>query len=459
MPLLRRAIPVIAFLEAACSTKLPAESYAYRTPAAVGIYPFLLVVPNSDIRTWIDLFRENSGDLVIGYLFGDEADLKAQLDLLVLHSFVSTAGKRALKCHVVLVAEDALEESLVRSALDSRDIFWQSIIVDSSCLQGAQAKCDTFISKLFSRQRVVVGASPLPSSPQPLYKLAHLLRPTQFRKPADLQREIETSGTSGPAGIQQFARSLLLRPKKPDAAVASKCAAPSTHSSIAFDLTIPVHITKEQRMLYRATLLKNIPFLQRAAQILRGNDSSATKQLLKPSFPGHLLVEMQSIVSHPYLVKGVEPAVKSKETRDRFLVQASAKLRLVDVLLTQLVQKHRIVLFVQYKGTADIVCEYLKIRSMEFTYLDGDLSRSALHEQAEAFNSRRSPLAVVVAPSIQNTSEGCLIAADTVIFYDCNVDPSIDARALKWVAEAGQQKPVCIFRLVAANTVDEQLVR
>jgi DNA helicase INO80 len=52
-----------------------------------------------------------------------------------------------------------------------------------------------------------------------------------------------------------------------------------------------------------------------------------------------------------------------------------------------------------------------------------------------------------------------LVAADTVIFYDSDFNPSMDAQAMDRVHRIGQTKNSTIYRLVCVGTVDEHILR
>ena len=52
-----------------------------------------------------------------------------------------------------------------------------------------------------------------------------------------------------------------------------------------------------------------------------------------------------------------------------------------------------------------------------------------------------------------------LTAADTVIFYDNDWNPTIDAQAQDRAHRIGQTKPVSVFRLITQGTVEEKIVK
>ena len=52
-----------------------------------------------------------------------------------------------------------------------------------------------------------------------------------------------------------------------------------------------------------------------------------------------------------------------------------------------------------------------------------------------------------------------LIAADTVIFYDNDWNPTMDEQATDRAHRIGQTKPVTVYRLVTRGTVEEKIVK
>jgi len=52
-----------------------------------------------------------------------------------------------------------------------------------------------------------------------------------------------------------------------------------------------------------------------------------------------------------------------------------------------------------------------------------------------------------------------LTAADTVIFYDNDWNPTMDSQAADRAHRIGQNKTVRVYRLVTKNTVEERILR
>ena len=52
-----------------------------------------------------------------------------------------------------------------------------------------------------------------------------------------------------------------------------------------------------------------------------------------------------------------------------------------------------------------------------------------------------------------------LTAADTVIFYDHDWNPSTDAQAMDRAHRLGQTRQVTVYRLITRGTIDERIVQ
>jgi DNA helicase INO80 len=52
-----------------------------------------------------------------------------------------------------------------------------------------------------------------------------------------------------------------------------------------------------------------------------------------------------------------------------------------------------------------------------------------------------------------------LTAADTVIFYDHDWNPSNDAQAMDRAHRLGQTRQVTVYRLITKGTIDERIVQ
>ena len=131
-----------------------------------------------------------------------------------------------------------------------------------------------------------------------------------------------------------------------------------------------------------------------------------------------LLMQLRKICCHPYLMPGAEHNFDGNTTSED-IVEASAKMKLLDQLLQQLKQKgHRVVLFSQFIGMLDILEDYIIMRGWDYCRLDGSTPRARRNFDIRLFGKKNSKKFIF----LMSTRAGGLgincQTADTVILYD-----------------------------------------
>ncbi|KAG8552210.1 hypothetical protein GDO81_004438, partial [Engystomops pustulosus] len=96
-------------------------------------------------------------------------------------------------------------------------------------------------------------------------------------------------------------------------------------------------------------------------------------------------------------------------------------------------------------------------RKFKFCRLDGSMSFSEREENMREFNT--DPEVFIFLVSTRAGGLGInLTAADTVIIYDSDWNPQADLQAQDRCHRIGQTRPVVVYRLVTANTIDQKIV-
>ncbi|MES1910911.1 MAG: hypothetical protein MHM6MM_003431 [Cercozoa sp. M6MM] len=140
------------------------------------------------------------------------------------------------------------------------------------------------------------------------------------------------------------------------------------------------------------------------------------------------------------------------------LLADSGKLMLLDRLLGRLHKHgHRVLIFSQMTRMLDILEDFLRYRSFRYFRLDGSTPVDDRRDMVATF--QRDPQYFVFLLSTHAGGLGItLTAADTVIFYDSDWNPTYDAQATDRVHRIGQTKPVTVYRLVSRDTVEERVL-
>ena len=169
-----------------------------------------------------------------------------------------------------------------------------------------------------------------------------------------------------------------------------------------------------------------------------------------------LLMQLRKCCNHPYLFAGTDVPEDGVPVEE--LVEASGKLAVLDRILTRLKdQGHRVVLFSQFTSMLDILSDFLTLRGYQFARLDGSTNRVQRSIDIAAFNRPNSPMFAFLLSTRAGGLGVNLQTADTCVLYDSDWNPQVDTQAMARVHRIGQKKPVHVYRLVTAGTVEERM--
>ncbi|THH20832.1 hypothetical protein EW146_g598 [Bondarzewia mesenterica] len=140
------------------------------------------------------------------------------------------------------------------------------------------------------------------------------------------------------------------------------------------------------------------------------------------------------------------------------LIYDSAKLARLDALLQELkAGDHRVLIYFQMTRMMDLMEEYLIYRQYKYLRLDGS---SKLEDRRDMLTHGFRPDIFIFILSTRAGGLGInLTAADTVVFYDHDWNPSNDAQAMDRAHRLGQTRQVTVYRLITRGTIDERIVQ
>lgn len=141
----------------------------------------------------------------------------------------------------------------------------------------------------------------------------------------------------------------------------------------------------------------------------------------------------------------------------RRFVTDSGKLAKLDQLLRQLKNGgHRVLLYFQMTKMIDLMEEYLTFRNFKYLRLDGSTKLEDRRDTVADFQTK--PEIFIFLLSTRAGGLGInLTAADTVIFYDSDWNPTIDSQAMDRAHRLGQTKQVTVYRMITRSTIEERI--
>jgi len=168
---------------------------------------------------------------------------------------------------------------------------------------------------------------------------------------------------------------------------------------------------------------------------------------------------LRKITNHPYMIEYPLTECGNFYRTDEQIVETCGKLKVLDQMLRELKKRgHKTLIFSQFgQLMLNILGDYLEHYGHKFSRLDGQMEFTARQENIDRFNN--DPEVGVFLLSTRAGGLGInLTSADTIIIYDSDWNPQQDLQAQDRAHRIGQTKPVMVYRLVTANTIDEKIV-
>jgi superfamily II DNA or RNA helicase len=157
------------------------------------------------------------------------------------------------------------------------------------------------------------------------------------------------------------------------------------------------------------------------------------------------LMKLRQVCCDPRLVRG-EAAMGVRE---------SAKYdALMELIGQQLAQRRRVLVFSQFASMVNLIAQGLTARDVRWVALTG----ATVDRQGavDTFQQRRADVFLI---TLKAGGTGLnLTTADTVIHYDPWWNPAVQAQATDRAYRIGQTRPVFVYNLIVAGSVEERML-
>ena len=219
------------------------------------------------------------------------------------------------------------------------------------------------------------------------------------------------------------------------------------------ELLLYAPMTKLQRQLNQQLLDRTLAEeLAKVADAEGGNSAAAARGL------SNVLMQMRKNCNHPDLITGPFSASTVYPPPEE-LVEQCGKLALLQRLLDRLKARgHKVLIFSQMTKMLDLLESYLDQRGERACRIDGSIAWQERQANIKDFNA--DPKTWLFLLSTRAGGLGInLTAADTVIIYDSDWNPTADLQAMDRCHRIGQTRPVLVFRLATANSVEGKMLK
>lgn len=219
------------------------------------------------------------------------------------------------------------------------------------------------------------------------------------------------------------------------------------------DVVVWTHLSPRQRLMYENFVGDKHGGV---AAVLRGEKMSPLVEItwLKKLCGHPILVADSSISSHhdnSYTGASLEDITVDQ------LMEDSKKLEAAHTLVQNLLQNgHRVLIFSQSTKTLDVLEKVLKHFKHVFGRIDGQTKEKDRQNLVDKFN-RNKKIPILLLSTKAAGLGLTLTGADRAIVYDPSWNPSEDSQAVDRCYRIGQEKPVVVYRLISAGTVEERM--
>lgn len=166
----------------------------------------------------------------------------------------------------------------------------------------------------------------------------------------------------------------------------------------------------------------------------------------------NVIMHLRKICNHPYLFL-------NDWYVDDDLIRSSGKFELLDRMLPKLkAGGHRVLMFSQMTQAMTILERYFEYRGFLSVRLDGSTSSDEREKRVALFNDPESPFFIFLLSTRAGGLGLNLATADTVIIFDSDWNPMMDAQAQDRAHRIGQKKEVRVYRLVTNTLVEEKIL-
>lgn len=315
------------------------------------------------------------------------------------------------------------------------------------------------LQRINCQRRILISGTPIQNSLTELYALVNFVNPDLFRNEKSFKKVYGDPITEG------------MRKNAPDSVKELSKERSKELMSIlnTFMIRRTQKILEEflpQRnefIIYLKPTEKQIAMYNQSLEIFRKQSYDANTNNYGEIFS--ILNVLRKILNHPKLIHNSDSAITDELKRNPGAEQSessplldSVKFIFLDKILSKMTKGEKIILVSYYTQTLDVLEQHLEQRGLKHSRLDGSMSMKKRHSEVAKFNDVFSGFNVFLLGAKAGGTGLNLVAANRMVLFDLDWNPSNDAQVMGRVYRKGQTKPVYIYRLVCSGTVEEKIM-
>lgn len=172
---------------------------------------------------------------------------------------------------------------------------------------------------------------------------------------------------------------------------------------------------------------------------------------MKNTLLNNLQMQKRHIINNPFIIFNPYNDYEDYsqfENYDEFINLQGNKLKKLNFLLPLLLKKkHKVLIFTQFVRNIQLLKDYMILSNIKFKALTGTTKNQERSADIYEFQNKKSDYNVYLISTRAGGLGINLTAADSIILYDSDWNPSMDKQAIDRAHRIGQTSNVAIYRL------------
>ncbi|CAO3590157.1 unnamed protein product [Absidia cylindrospora] len=405
--------------------------------------PFLIIVPLSTLPNWVLEF-EKWAPSISKIVYKGNPQSRRPLQASIKHG----------DFQVLLTTFDYI----IKDRPILCKVKWTYMIIDEGHrMKNANSKLTSVLRQYYStRYRLILTGTPLQNNLPELWALLNFILPKIFKSVKSFEEWFNTpfsnQGVQDRVGLNEEEQLLIIKRLH-------KVLRPFLLRRLKRDVESELPDKVERVIKCKLSPLQSKIYSQMKKHgiLFTGDLEKGSKKGVKGL--NNTLMQLRKICNHPFVFEQVENAINPLRRSNELLFRVSGKFELLDRMLPKLERTgHRVLIFFQMTQIMSIMEDFLAYRGFNYLRLDGSTKADDRSLMLKQFNAPGSPYSVFLLSTRAGGLGLNLQSADTVIIFDSDWNPHQDLQAQDRAHRIGQTKEVRIFRLVSANSVEENIL-
>ncbi|KAI3870664.1 hypothetical protein MKX03_000624 [Papaver bracteatum] len=411
--------------------------------------PYLVIAPLSTLSNWAsEISRFTPSINAVVY----HGDAKAR-DEIRRKQMPTTIGP---KFPIVITSYEVAMNDAKRVL---RKYSWKYVVVDEGHrLKNTKCKLLKELKHIPMENKLLLTGTPLQNNLAELWSLLNFLLPDIFNSHEEFESWFDLSGKCSTEAEKEELE------ERRRAQVVSKLHAilrPFLLRRLKSD--VELMLPRKKEIILYATMTDHQKKLQdhlinKTFETYMAEEKGEQNKFVKGKLR-NLFLQLRKNCYHPdllestYDVTNLYPPIQE-------LVEQCGKFCLLDRLLEKLLaRKHKVLIFSQWTKMLDLIDYYLSEKGLQVCRIDGSVKLDERKRQIQEFNDIDSSYRIFILSTRAGGLGINLTSADTCILYDSDWNPQADLQAMDRCHRIGQTRPVHVYRLATAQSVEGRLLK